>query len=157
MTLLALHLALALLWAMSTGSLNLPNLLFGFFVAGGVLHFAGPALGDARYAVRVAKVVSLGLFFLRELLVSSVRVAIDVLRPELTMTPAVIAVPLDLHSDAQVTLLANLISLTPGTLSIDVATDRSCLYVHAMYGHDPEAVRRQIKHDFERRILGVFR
>jgi multicomponent Na+:H+ antiporter subunit E len=156
-TLLALHLALALLWGMVTGSLGLVNLVVGFMVAGGVLHFVGPALGDPRYGVRVWKILSLILFFFRELLVSSVRVAIDVLRPSMTMTPAVIAVPLDLEQDAAITLLANLVSLTPGTLSIDVAQDRSCLYVHAMYGEDPEALRRSIKHDFERRIQEVFR
>jgi multicomponent Na+:H+ antiporter subunit E len=156
-TLLGLHLVLTILWAMATGSLELINLLVGFAVAGGVLHFAGPALGDARYGIRALRIFGLTLFFFRELFVSSVRVAIDVLRPSLTMTPALIAVPLDLTNDAAITLLANMVSLTPGTLSIDVAEDRSCLYVHAMYGDDPEAVRRSIKHDFERRIHEVFR
>ena len=157
MTLLALHMMLAILWAMATGSLNLPSLLLGFLVAGGVLHFAGPALGNPRYAVRAFQVIGLALYFLRELLVSSVRVAIDVLRPTLRMTPAVIAVPIELGDDAQITLLANLISLTPGTLSIDVAADGSTLYVHAMYGEDPESVRQHIKHEYERRIQEVFR
>jgi multicomponent Na+:H+ antiporter subunit E len=156
-TLLALHMMLAILWAMATGSLNLPSLLLGFIIAGGVLHFAGPALGNPRYAVRAFRVLGLGLYFLRELLVSSVRVAIDVLRPTLTMTPAVIAVPIELGDDAQITLLANLISLTPGTLSIDVAADGSTLYVHAMYGEEPELVRQHIKHEYERRIQEVFR
>jgi multicomponent Na+:H+ antiporter subunit E len=157
MTLLALHMMLAILWAMATGALNLPSLLLGFIIAGGVLHFAGPALGNPRYAVRAFRVVGLVFYFLRELLVSSVRVAVDVLRPSLTMTPAVIAVPIALGDDAQVTLLANLISLTPGTLSIDVAADGSTLYVHAMYGEDPEGVRQHIKHEYERRIQEVFR
>lgn len=157
MTLLALHLLLALLWAMATGAITLPNLIMGFIVGGAVLHLTGPALGDPRYGVRFWKIAALALFFMRELIVASVRVAIDVLRPTLDMTPAVVAVPLDLSSDVQVTLLANLVSLTPGTLSIDVSDDRTVLYVHAMYGRDPEALRRSIKHDFERRIQEVFR
>lgn len=157
MTLLGLHLVLAILWSMATGSLELLNLFVGFVVGGGVLHFAGPALGDARYGIRAIRIVGLTVFFFKELFVSSVRVAIDVLRPNLTMTPALIAVPLELKNDGAITLLANIISLTPGTLSIDVAEDRSCLYVHAMYGDDPDAVRRSIKRDFERRILEVFR
>jgi multicomponent Na+:H+ antiporter subunit E len=97
------------------------------------------------------------VFFLKELVLSSVRVAIDVIRPQLTMRPAVISVPLDVTSDAEITLLANLISLTPGTLSVDVSDDRSCLYVHAMYGDDAEALRLGIKSDFEHRIREVFR
>lgn len=157
MTLLALHLTLMLLWAMATGALGLVNLAVGFVVGGLVLHFVGPALGDPRYAVRALGIVRLTLFFLKELVVSSVRVAVDVLRPTMAMRPALVAVPLDLKSDGAITLLANLVSLTPGTLSVDVADDRSCLYVHAMYGDDPEAVRRSIKHDFERRIQEVMR
>jgi multicomponent Na+:H+ antiporter subunit E len=123
----------------------------------GVLHFVGPVLGDERYALRFVLAASLLLFFLRELVLSSVRVAIDVIKPRLTMRPAVVSVPLELHSDAQITLLANLISLTPGTLSVDVAEDRSCLYVHAMYGEDADALRLGIKSDFEHRIREVFR
>ncbi len=157
MTLLALHLLLALLWAMATGAIAVHNLVMGFIVGGIVMHFSAPALGDPRYGIRIWKITLLGLFFMRELAVASVRVAIDVLRPTLKMTPAVVAVPLELTSDVQVTLLANLVSLTPGTLSIDVSDDRSVLYVHAMYGADPEALRRSIKHDFERRIQEVFR
>jgi multicomponent Na+:H+ antiporter subunit E len=155
--LLALHLVLAILWAMATGGISLVNLLVGFLIGGLVLHFAGPALGDARYAVRAYRLTALFGFFLRELLVSSVRVAVDVLRPRLTMIPAVVAVPLDLRDELQITLLANLVSLTPGTLSIDVAEDRRTLYVHAMYGQDPERLRREIKQSFERRIQEAFR
>jgi multicomponent Na+:H+ antiporter subunit E len=69
----------------------------------------------------------------------------------------VIAVPLELRNEAAIVLLANMVSLTPGTLSIDLSDDRSCLYVHTMYGEDPVATRRAIKHDFEQRIQEVFR
>lgn len=157
MRLLALHLSLAILWAMVTGGITLINLVIGYLVGGAVLHFAGSALGDPRYALRAYLLTALVGFFLRELLVSSVRVAIDVLRPQLSMIPAVVAVPLELRDDLQIALLANLVSLTPGTLSIDVSEDRRTLYVHAMYGEDPELLRRQIKESFERRIQEAFR
>jgi multicomponent Na+:H+ antiporter subunit E len=155
--LFGLNLVLALVWAMATGAISLGNLFVGFLVGMLVLHVAGPVLGDSRYALRFILAVGLLLFFLLELVLSSLRVAYDVLKPRFTMRPAVIAVPLDLTSDAQITILANLISLTPGTLSVDVAEDRSCLYVHAMYGDDAEALRRGIKRSYERRIREVFR
>jgi multicomponent Na+:H+ antiporter subunit E len=157
MRLFALNMVLALVWAMATGVITMGTLALGFVVGMGVLHFVGPVLGDERYALRFVLAASLLLFFLRELVLSSVRVAIDVIKPRLTMRPAVVSVPLELHSDAQITLLANLISLTPGTLSVDVAEDRSCLYVHAMYGEDADALRLGIKSDFEHRIREVFR
>jgi multicomponent Na+:H+ antiporter subunit E len=156
-TLFGLNLVLALVWAMVTGTISLGTLALGFMVGMAVLHFAGPVLGDARYVIRFVLALGLLLFFLRELVLSSVRVAIDVIKPRLTMRPSVIAVPLELTSDAQITLLANLISLTPGTLSVDVSDDKSCLYVHAMYGDDAEALTRSIKADFEHRIREVFR
>ena len=157
MTLLGLHRGMAVLWAMATGSLTLPSLLMGVFVGGGVLHLVGPVLGDPRYGIRFYKAVALAVFFLWELLASGVRVARDVLRPRLDLTPAVVAVPLELKQEVAIVLLANMVSLTPGTLSIDLAEDRSCLFVHTMYGEDPDAARRAIKEDFERRILEVFR
>ena len=143
MSLFALNLVLAATWAFATGSLSELNLAIGFVVGMVVLHFVGGAVGDSRYAVRLFRAVALLGIFLRELVLSSVRVAIDVLR--------------DIDEDAAITLLANLISLTPGTLSIDVADDRSCLYVHAMYGGDPDALALEIKRTFERRIREVFR
>jgi len=66
-------------------------------------------------------------------------------------------VPLDVQDDVQITMLANLISLTPGTLSVDVSDDKKNLYVHAMYGDDPDAEVKRIKHSFEHRIQEVFR
>ncbi len=157
MSLLGLHLGVAVLWAMATGSLTFPSLLMGVFIGGGVLHLLGPVLGDPRYGIRFYRAIALAFFFLWELFASGVRVAIDVLRPTLNLTPAVIAVPLDLRNEAAIVLLANMVSLTPGTLSIDLSDDRSCLYVHTMYGEDPVETRRAIKHDFEQRIQEVFR
>ena len=157
MTLLGLHLGMAVLWAMATGSLTFPSLLMGVIVGGGVLHLLGPVLGDRRYGTRFYRAIALAFFFLLELFASGVRVAIDVLRPTLNLTPAVVAVPLELRNEAAIVLLANMVSLTPGTLSIDLSDDRSCLYVHTMYGEDPVETRRAIKRDFEQRIQEVFR
>jgi len=157
MTLLGLHLGMAVLWAMATGSLTFASLVMGVIVGGGVLHLLGPVLGDPRYGIRFYRAISLAFFFLRELFASGIRVAVDVLRPSLDLTPAVIAVPLDLRHEAAIVLLANMVSLTPGTLSIDLSEDNSCLYVHTMYGADPVATRQAIKRDFERRIQEVFR
>ncbi len=63
------------------------------------------------------------------------------------------AVPLDARTDGQIAVLSNLISLTPGTLSLDVSPDRRTLYVHAMSVSSPDVLRREIKEGFERRVL----
>jgi len=87
---------------------------------------------------------------------ANLRVAHDVLTPRHHMTPGIVAVPLELESDLQITLLANLITLTPGTLSLHVSDDRRTLYVHAMYIRDPAELVREIKEGFEKRVMEVF-
>jgi multicomponent Na+:H+ antiporter subunit E len=100
-----------------------------------------------------------GLFFyfLWELVVSNVRVAIEVLSPRYRMRPGVVGVRLDARTDLEITLLANLITLTPGTMSVDISEDRRVLYVHALYVDDRDAFERSIKDGFERRVLEVLR
>mgnify|MGYP000533675759 CR=1 FL=1 len=95
---------------------------------------------------------AMSAFFLWELVLANLKVARDVLAPVERLRPAVVAVPLDLKTDWQITLLAILITLTPGTLSLDVSTDRKVLFVHAMHVGDPAALRHEIKSGFERLI-----
>jgi multicomponent Na+:H+ antiporter subunit E len=81
------------------------------------------------------------------------------LAPESYVCPGVIAISLDARTDAEITLLANLITLTPGSVSLDLSEDRRELYVHAMYidGGDVEAYRRSVKEGLERRVLELLR
>lgn len=157
MNLFLWNILLALAWASLTGSFTLLNLGAGFALSYIILLFAQHAVGSSAYFVKVRLGVSFVLFLLGELVVSNLRVAYEVITPGHSMQPGVIAVPLDATTDAEITLLANLITLTPGTLSLDVSDDRKVLYVHAMYAGDPEALRREIKDGFERRVLEMLR
>ena len=96
-------------------------------------------------------------FFFWELVSANLRVAFDVLTPGFAMRPRIVAVPLDARTDAEITALSYLISLTPGSLSLDVSSDRRVLFVHAMYAQDADACRREIKEGLERRLLAVMR
>ncbi len=102
---------------------------------------------------------ALVFFYLKELIAASLRVAYEVLTPKDHMRPAVVAIPLEAETDLEITLLANFITLTPGTLSIDVSKDRKTLYVHEVYveSGDIDRVRRQIKNGFEKKILKITR
>ena len=114
---------------------------------------------------RAFRVLWFGLFFIWELILANVRVAIDVLRPTPRMEPAVVAVPLHDFSDAEVTVLANFITLTPGTLSLDVVDNADArgrtLYVHAMHaGATQTAIERfrtQIQQQIAQRVQEVMR
>jgi multicomponent Na+:H+ antiporter subunit E len=95
-------------------------------------------------------------FFLWELVMANIRLAYDTLRPTRELRPGVVTVPLDVTTDWQITILSNLITLTPGSLSLDVSQDRRTIYVHAMDASNLEATRRQIKQGFERRVKELF-
>ena len=157
MGLLFINILLAFLWAALTGQFTLENLTVGFLLGYLVLYSLRGVFGGGQYFAKGAQIVRFTAFFLWELLVANLRVARDVLRPgQLRLRPRVIAVPLDLRGDVPVTLLANIISLTPGSLSLDVSSDRKTLYVHAMHAPDEGTAKDEIKSGFERMIAELF-
>ncbi|MDJ0950892.1 MAG: Na+/H+ antiporter subunit E [Alphaproteobacteria bacterium] len=153
MNLFVLNTLLALGWAALVGSFTLPSLLLGFGIGYVALLVARPLFGNTTYFERVWRVLRLALLFVYELVVSSLRVVWDVITPTHLSRPGIIAMPLDAEGEGQVLLVANLISLTPGSLSIDVSADRRTLYVHAMFVDDPDALRKELKDGLERRVI----
>ena len=159
MNLFLWNLFLALVWAVATGQFTVANLGLGFGLGYGLLWFIRRRADDRAYFRKLPEVFRFVLFYLGQMILSNLRVAHDVMTPTHYMKPGVIAVPLDARTDAEITLLANLITLTPGTLSLDLSADRRVLYVHAMYidRGDADAARRAIKDGLERRVLRVLR
>jgi multicomponent Na+:H+ antiporter subunit E len=150
-----LNLLFALVWTTLTGQFTPINLLAGFGLGYLLLALFRPA-ADGGYIQKPWQVVLLILVFLKELVVASVRVAFHVLTPHASLRPGIVAVPLSVQRNIEITLLASLISLTPGTLSLDVSEDRRVLYVHTIDLDDVETFRVAIKQGFERRIQEVF-
>ena len=157
MNLFAINILLAVVWASLMASYSLGSLATGFLLGYIALWIAQPLFGGPSiYHRRVFRVIHLFLFFIYDLIVSSIRVAWDVVTPKHLSNPAIIEMPLDVKSDIEILLVTNLISLTPGTLSLDVSPDRSKLIVHAMFADDPEALVAELKDGMERRVKEVF-
>lgn len=93
------------------------------------------------------------LYVLWELVVSSVRVAWVVLSPKAKMSPGIVAVPIRLKKDAAIFVLANSITLTPGTISLSVSQDKKTLFVHGMFVGDVAEFRKSIQNGFEKKIM----
>ena len=148
---------LALAWAALQGDFSLRTLLTGLVLGYLVLAalIRGGVLGESPYIGRVHRVLGLVAYFVWELVVANLRLALDVATPKYHMKPGIIAVPLDATSDGQILLLSMLINTTPGSVALDVSPDRKTLYVHVMYMTTPDAARHDIKQGFERRVLGV--
>lgn len=157
MRLYLVNILLALAWAAVTGSFELANIVLGFLLSAAALYLIREQVGSLGYFTRGVRVASLMLLFLYELLLSALRVAVLVLSPRMEFKPGIFAFPLKVDRDFEITLLANLITLTPGTLSVDVSEDRRYLYVHAIDCSDPEHTRDDIAAGFERKILEAFR
>lgn len=157
MTTFLLNILLALAWVALTGEFTPLNLLVGFGLGLLALWFTRRNGRRPPYVGKVFVVLGFTLFFVKELVMANLRMASLSFKPKSSLRPAIVAVPLDVTSDLEVTLLANLITLTPGTLTLDVSGDRRMLYVHvADIQGNPEAVRRDIKRGFERRIKELF-
>jgi len=148
---------LTFIWVALTGTFTFLNFAFGFALSFVVLRLINKGKSGERYFRIVPRAIGFVFFFLYELIKANVHVAYDVITPTFYMTPGIVRVPLDAKTDFEITLLANLISLTPGTLSLDVSEDRKVLYVHSMYVEDKEKFIEGIKSGFERRLLKLLR
>jgi multicomponent Na+:H+ antiporter subunit E len=144
---------LALAWAALQGEITLGNLLAGYLFGYVILALLGRGgVLPSTLTSRTAHAAELAAFCTWELLRANVRVALDVLRPRTSIRPAVLAIPLDVTTDAEILLLSTLINITPGSVTIDLSEDRRTLYVHVMHMTSAEASRREIKDGFERRV-----
>lgn len=153
---LLFNILLALAWVALTGQLTPMNFGFGFGVGFLLLWIISRHTEQAAYFRKVWQIIRFAGFFIWQLILANLRVTYEILTPAHTMRPAVVAVPLDIKNPAAITLLANLITLTPGTLSLDIAPNGDTLYVHAMHVQDADAFRNEIKTGFEQYVKGVF-
>ena len=154
---------LTALWIMLWGDLSWANFIGGIAVAGLVVVVARldpaslrPTYFHPHWAVAYVVVLAW------QLLLSNLRLAVEILTPGDGTYTAIIAVPIRGGSDAVVNLVANSITLTPGTMTMDVRrherdefdydgdgivdemTAGATLYVHCLYGEDIEAVKYQV-------------
>ncbi|MCC5920442.1 MAG: Na+/H+ antiporter subunit E [Cyclobacteriaceae bacterium] len=151
----AVYYALSLLDGVESNLINSTGLFVGFYL----IMWLSSFLYSKTHFYQVIRIASFTVYFFKELFIATLRVAYDIVTPNTYITPSVLAIPMDAETDVEITLLASFITLTPGTLSIDVSDDNKFLYVHTLYleGDDPEQVKRSIKEGFERRILEITR
>ena len=157
MSAFAWNVALALLWAAVLGELTTSNLAAGFAIGFVVLAAVGEAVGSPRYGRKALRLVEFVGFFFGQLLLSSLRVGLDIVTPSHRARPGIVAVPLRAETDLEITALANFVSLTPGSLSLDLSEDRKTLYVHVMFLEDADAFIAEVQNGFERRLLELLR
>ncbi|MDR2274463.1 MAG: Na+/H+ antiporter subunit E [Sphingobacterium sp.] len=152
-----MNLMLSFIWVALTGSMYYTNFLFGFLLGFAILWIMNKNEADQRYFYRVPKTVSFILFFLWEMIVANVQVAYDVITPKFFIKPAIVKYPMDAKTDLEINLLSTFISLTPGTLILDVSEDKKTLFIHVMYMKSKEQFVSTLKNNVERRLLELLR
>ncbi|WP_115168719.1 Na+/H+ antiporter subunit E [Sphingobacterium spiritivorum] len=152
-----MNLLLCFIWIALTGSMYYSNFLFGFLLGFFILWIMNINETDQRYFYRVPKTAGFVLYFLYEMIVANIQVAYDVITPKYFFKPGIIRYPLNARTDFEINLLATIISLTPGTLILDISDDKSALYIHVMYLKDKDKFIAQLKNGFERRLLEIIR
>lgn len=106
--------------------------------------------------MRIFRVIGFIFFYFREILFSSLFVAWDIVTPKDYTKPGIVEVPVDLKNEMAILAFANLVSMTPGSLTVDLSSDRKKMYVHVMYLYDKEAYIKKTKEQLEKRIQRIF-
>lgn len=134
------------IWLLLWGSVTVANVLSGLAVVALVLW----VIPDARFHVRrpTLRVAATARFVgrvLADLFRANLVVTREILSRESSINTGVVAVPLPLCSDGLLTLVANVLSLTPGTMPIEVTREPPVIYVHVLHLRDVEAVRADVQ------------
>lgn len=152
-----MNIILALLWMALTGTFSPVNFGFGFVLGYFILWIKERNGSNKRYFYKVPNILGFILFYFWEMIKANVQVAYDVVTPHYFMKPGIVGLPLDAKTDFEITMLSNVISLTPGTLVVDLSSDRKVMYVHVMYLKDKDDFIRMTKNGLERKLLEALR
>lgn len=107
--------------------------------------------------MRASRFLEFLAFYLKEIVLSNVRIAHDVLTPRHRMKPGILYVEVGDLSEKQLAAMANLITMTPGTLGMYVSKDRERLYIHTMYmDKNASSIGTDLAKDYGRRVKNVF-
>ncbi|RKD24497.1 cation:proton antiporter [Ammoniphilus oxalaticus] len=152
-----LNFSLAFVWMFLNDDWSPTAMIIGFLLGLGMMYIFRRFFKGGFYFRKVIAVMKLLLIFMRELVLSTWSVIKVVLSPKMDLRPGIFALPTQLKSDVEITLLASLITLTPGTLTLKVSDDGQTLYIHAMDLSDRDEAIAQIQNTFEKAIMEVTR
>ncbi len=152
-----LSLTLVVTWLLLVNSLAINSIVFAV-ILGIVLPMITRAYWpDMPRLSRPLVALEYALIVLYDIAKANVDVALIVLfKPARKLQPAWVCVPLDIRTPEAITVLAGTITLTPGTVSCDLADDGHAILVHCLHAPDPDAVRDDIKARYERRLKEIF-
>lgn len=152
-----LTLLLAVVWIILQNDISAGMTVFGLILGIVITRITAPWWPDRPLKFHPGRMMVYMVIVMWDIMVANIQVAWIVLtRPNSKLRPAWVIVPLDLRQPEAITVLAGTITLTPGTVSADLSDEGHSLLVHALDTDDPDAVRDEIKHRYERRLKEIF-
>jgi len=152
-----LNFIIAFLWMFISGSFTASTFIIGWLIGMLLIIMTRRFFPGHLYIRRLWAVIKLTLLFFKELVMANIQVFMLVIKPKLGIRPAIFAYPTKLTNDWEITLLSSLITLTPGTIVMNVSEDKKTLYVHALDVDDVDDAVVSIRDSFEKAIMEVSR
>ncbi len=151
-----LSLAIVGLWLVLVSAFTLNSLLMGALVAVAIPLATQRFWPDRPVLARPLKAVGFFGMVCGDIITANFELAVLILGPIGRIRPQFVEVPLDIDDPFIATILASIVSLTPGTVSVDIDREARVLLVHAFNATDAAAVAAAIKQRYERPLKEIF-
>lgn len=148
-------LLLFVVWLLMNNSVSPGHIVLAAFFAISIPLLVNSMRNEQPKIVKPWLAIRYFFLVLYDILVANIQVAALVMGPIKKLQPGFVAIPLDVSSDVGITLLASTVSLTPGTVSVEVSEDKQWLYVHALHLDNEEDLINEIKQRYERPIKEI--
>jgi multicomponent Na+:H+ antiporter subunit E len=152
-----LNIFIGFLWMLLQDKWSFPSFFAGYLVGIVILFFVRRFFSKSFYMGTFFSILKLLFVFLKELVSSTVLVLRQVTRKKIDVQPAIFALKTDLNGDWEIPMLALLLSLTPGSVVLEISPDNKTFYIHAMDLKESKQAIIQAKMSFEKAIKEVTR
>lgn len=154
-----LNVFIAFLWMLliDEDEIRVNTFLTGFIIGAFIILFMHRFFGQQFYLRRLIMTIKLVLIFIIEIFLSSILVLKQILSPRLKLKPGIITYKTELKTDGEVTTLALLLTLTPGSVVMEVSPEGNVFYIHAIDVEDSKQFLLKSLKKFEKAIMEVTR
>lgn len=152
---IVVNLFISFMWMFLSEDYSFQSFLFGYIIGALLLFMLNRFFPSRFYLYPMYKILILIAIFIRELILSNISIVKLVYGRKLNFEPGIFEMPIEVTKNWEITLLANLITLTPGTLTVAISDDRKRFFIHAMDIDDKEESIHEIKNTFEKAIMEV--
>jgi len=152
---IVVNVIVAFMWMFLSESYTFLTFIFGYILGALLLLLLNRFFPSRYYLAPMYKLFVLFIIFIRELILSNIDIVKLVYKRKPDFEPGIFTYPVEVKKSWEITLLANLITLTPGTLSVAISDDQRQMFIHAMDITDKEESIEDIKNTFEKAIMEV--